>query len=818
MRIRSVLLDSWNGFNEVKVALFEAKDSCHNPVAQQVSLIYAPNGSGKTTLGRRLKNQIPAGSGAFWFDDSADSVPFTESSEESRVFVFNEDFIDQKVRVREGNKGLNAVVLFDSQIIDEDRLNKVNLELTDSELRLNKAELRQKEIGETGESGKLLPNAIAAFKKELQKDGGWAQNVQQVKGLARKEQVVQAVLETYDAKYKDKIHSDTDETVNINSLTKKLAELTQNLRGTKNAKRIRGEFLEYQFPKAARQLSDLLQQVPKLKSVDDTSEIYTAQLDSEVGRIAHQLAEKIFLGNRPECCPVCTQSISNDLHSRLKAALENLRQDDAVKALQEEINGIPEFAQPDLTPPENIENLPEWETQKSTLQTHIEAIQIELESLRRIKTKKLESLNEPIKFNLSDLENSVNELKKAIETINTAIKEFNASVDSRELKIEEGIDVCYQLALHDADTVAAYKLMSELKEEELVLQSTINELSERIEEKTEEKQQLLSASAKTGIAAELINSYLEAIFAESNRLSLKPVEGAYEVYSRDKRLSAAALSTGERNILALAYFFASVFDQSEDYRNYAEQRLIVLDDPLSSFDSDNKFGVFTFLRQIIRNFIANQKTQVVILSHDVGLIRDFAAVLRTINGIKPVVNYLKNEELVPLQLDDFAEYRAILEKTYRYALMEGGDANSAPGPTGNELRLMLESFATFELGCGISELLQKKLVKDKLENSSRALQTYFEGPLYKLVLHGESHSEGAINSGVLELTSAIAPSERKVLCRDLICLIDAISSVHVPSRLGLSSKRNASLGTISDYLDNLMNWSVTAENRALPII
>ena len=49
------------------------------------------------------------------------------------------------------------------------------------------------------------------------------------------------------------------------------------------------------------------------------------------------------------------------------------------------------------------------------------------------------------------------------------------------------------------------------------------------------------------------------------------------------------------------------------------ENLVVLDDPVTSFDKDNKVGIMSFLRwQVDALYHGNDKTKILIMSHDLS--------------------------------------------------------------------------------------------------------------------------------------------------------------------------------------------------------
>jgi ABC-type dipeptide/oligopeptide/nickel transport system ATPase subunit len=109
------------------------------------------------------------------------------------------------------------------------------------------------------------------------------------------------------------------------------------------------------------------------------------------------------------------------------------------------------------------------------------------------------------------------------------------------------------------------------------------------------------------------NVFIEDDKAESYKLKLKHNDFDSAISNADK-----TLSFGERNAFALVLFMYDVIKNNQD--------LIVLDDPISSFDENKKFAILQML------FLKNKKSlkgkTVLLLTHDFGILIDAVYTLK----------------------------------------------------------------------------------------------------------------------------------------------------------------------------------------------
>jgi hypothetical protein len=124
------------------------------------------------------------------------------------------------------------------------------------------------------------------------------------------------------------------------------------------------------------------------------------------------------------------------------------------------------------------------------------------------------------------------------------------------------------------------------------------------------------------------------------------------------------------------------------------------------------------------------------------------------------------------------EYSTMLNDVYNYASGVGRVSENA---VGNEMRRVLEAYSTFLYREGIESVSTKEEILECMTDSE---QEYFESRMYRLVLHGESHSEEKIKTiDDLNFSQFIAPIEKVKTAQDIICFLYALNKVHLRAYL-----------------------------------
>lgn len=106
----------------------------------------------------------------------------------------------------------------------------------------------------------------------------------------------------------------------------------------------------------------------------------------------------------------------------------------------------------------------------------------------------------------------------------------------------------------------------------------------------------------------------------------------YHLKSNGKEVDPKKVSCGERNALALCYFFKEIAKETDVRAIYSDETFLVIDDPVSSFDMENKIGILSFLRWIIGQVLLGcPTTKVPVMTHDFGMLYDLEKALQEIS-------------------------------------------------------------------------------------------------------------------------------------------------------------------------------------------
>lgn len=200
-------------------------------------------------------------------------------------------------------------------------------------------------------------------------------------------------------------------------------------------------------------------------------------------------------------------------------------------------------------------------------------------------------------------------IEKLIGQHNQVTENLDSEINEARKKIEEFLV---------AKNVSKY---SRLKEKKIKLNEEAEELSDLNKKLSIEIEKLNDEISEHRKPASELNDDLESYLGRKE-LFFEPFESGYRI-KRGKE-DAKNLSEGERTAIAFLYFLKSIND--ENFKS--KKRIIVIDDPISSLDSNSIFHAFGFMKERTENV-----DQLFILTHNHAFFRQ----------IKNWFNHLKDQ-------------------------------------------------------------------------------------------------------------------------------------------------------------------------------
>lgn len=296
-------------------------------------------------------------------------------------------------------------------------------------------------------------------------------------------------------------------------------------------------------------------------------------------------------------CPYCGRGLPDDFEQTVVASFDTRYQANLQK-LTEFLNLYKNTANALFVPLQNtpsevypqIEVKPytdKLEVLKAAIQANIEAIKAKIENPAQAAT-------------LSDIAPILKEMAVIINGFNTLIDANNTIVDAGPKKRAECTEQAFSLlAFRLKDVIAAYQQSDgQMTAELATLDAEINAHNTILEGIKTTLKSLRGQTVETETAKESINTMLRDSGMQGFSLQPKAgVDHVYEVRRPDGNI-ADNLSEGEKNFIAFLYFYHLVYG-SDSAEGETRDKIVVIDDPVSSMDSGSLFIVSTLVRQMI---------------------------------------------------------------------------------------------------------------------------------------------------------------------------------------------------------------------------
>lgn len=740
--------------------------------SQVATVVYGKNGSGKSSISRAfqeaLKQDIGDSDGNEFTsvefyklkshpEQGNEYIPTTEIS--IPCYVHNENFTHKTVSFNE--KGLETIVMFGEQIDIKKELDSLEKEL----------EIAEKEYEDTIELFDKISNPKETdsylyfeeqIKTKLKKQ--WAvrqQKINEIKTLGRVDNsLLKEILNYQNTNY------------NYHELMAEYQTKFDKYLKLKSASPIEKVNL-FSLPSNVNKLKQLLclelDQPVLSEKEQQILDVYSS-LNSTKASEARD-----FLKSSKSICPVCFQDVETQYKlSVLDAIRKILNTEDANRLINNLLKVKLEQYTIDYSSFASIVESNIIDTLKLEIETYNGAVN----KLIYEQQNKINNPYNPINLNL-DINNIATKINKVIETVNSQIENFNKEIKLKKKAADDLRLINRKLAyLENSDLITLHKekheFFLEISGIKEVQYKSLNTIKSKISAKK-------ASLANVEIALELINHYLQYIFYDEKRLYLVSSDNAYKIMSRDQPVKPSSLSVGEKNIISLCYFFSTLFQNQNIGDLFKNECILILDDPLSSFDFENKVGVYSFLRYIINELHSgNSKSKSIIFTHDLDVLYNISKVYNDIKikDKKIKLFYLDKQIFKVVNSENYDEYSILFQNIYDFAAGHSSDSINI----GNNLRRILEAYATFNYKCGIEQFTRNEDVLSKLPSDHH--REYFKNSMYRLVLNTESHFKERTR---LLLSNSFKEhfslEEKSRTARDILMLIYLLDEIHLKFHL-----------------------------------
>ena len=762
-------------------------------LSQRMNIVYGRNGSGKSSLAKAIYDY------AHETDESKFSLSFypeLSNDAKKRIFVYSEDFVLDNVKLAQD--GLEQIVMIGEQVDldnkEEDLKNekeKVNKELDNEETRL--LEITDKKNNIEKELLEVIKKDYAGREKEFRR-------------LIRNPNTN---VETISLIYEKKAESTK---YNIGDLSRKFSEDTKKLLGASDAQKVVWTTPDCLMPFAIQAASMLLQKKVQQVELDERDRYLIALLSNPERSHYIDEAKKDLIDAKAERCPLCQQPLDKEWLESLEGQIKRVLNKDA-EGYKSELTETGNLLS-DISVPAPCFPIDTYDADIISYNKAVTEINQALKNVRdRLNTKTMNLFNSEDALNIDTYSKLYSSLEQACTKLQNDINAFNNSIDNKK-KLENMLKENNKILtyLENRNTFDTYY---DTIDKINTLQDNIAKLKKGINNIDTQLNGIKSQRSQTKIAIDFINHCLSSIFFDRDRLTIQDADGKFVLKSRGKSVAPDSVSTGERNIIGLAYFFASIYGNTSKDDRFNQPYLVVIDDPITSFDQDNRLGMMTFLKERITDLLVNSEdSKVLVMSHDQRTIDILTSINSHVeNKIKYKAGQTGHDDCYIYELHrkdrrkaytkTKNEYSQMLNLLYLFALDNNPEKIEYTG-IGNTIRRVLETFSlmTFNIADYVKVVDRPSLrLYPPHECDRNMVKNVYRRILTRIVLNPESHSATQIDQDSYE--STFTRESLQKLAQYTLTFIMCVNDQHLWNSLDQGWKEK-----VDEWFDNLVQTEI----------
>ena len=538
---------------------------------EQYNFFYGWNYSGKTTLSRifrclETKTQHPNFPNAeFSLETDNGNITQRSISKDYPIRIFNEEFVEDNFQWNKEIAEIEPVLILGKEIKD--------LEIMAEKLQKDKKK-KEKLLEESEEKEKRI---------ERELNDSLTDKASEIRNILK----ITNPREFDKNKLEDRIKSIKNSYQNHIILPDDEKEKVRNLYESKKPDEVTFEYPPLKFSTYISEVKNILSQKVTAQQIIEKLKTYP--------KLSDWVKEGIELHQNEKVCQFCGNLLPSDLFERLNKHFShgfdnlmkqiNCKEDEILNHIKE----IKSISFPDKARLfENMQN--EYESKLNNLTTlkngYIQILQDLNKELNRKKESPFDSLEQrELLDNTTKLENAIKEVKTNIDTHNLKVDSFEIEKQKAKEKLIKHFTAEFII------NKDYFKIQSEIKKNN----NNIQTLRPEIDTLVEEIKNINSQIKKEAIGADKINEYLKQFFNDGKLKVQLTENNRYKLYRNNQ--IAKNLSTGEKNIISLIYFFAKLEETDFNFNN----AVIFLDDPVSSLDSNHIFKVYAFINEKLKN-------------------------------------------------------------------------------------------------------------------------------------------------------------------------------------------------------------------------
>ena len=556
----------------------------------KINFIYGNNGSGKTTISRIVRDESKYPSCKVEWKDNT----------KLETLVYNSDFVEENFQPSQEIKGIFTLGKEEADTqkkidLEKGEIEKINKELADIASNIEKNENIKKDfISETKES-------FWKIKQSLDK----SPIMNALTGVrGKKDDFFSRVLKEYS---ENKAELKTKE---------ELEEIAQKC------------YVDSRTPKTLLNTISF-NVISELEKESILDKVIIGKEDLDVSALIKELNNSDWvksgmkdISSQKVKCPFCQQDLPKDLENKLNSYFDKTYENDkrAVELLKK--NYETETAHLISSLKDIIDSqLKELDTE--SLRGYLIQLQKVINSNNRILEKKVDNLSQKYKLtSISEFDEKINAI---IHAANEKIQEHNDFIKNLNKEKKNLEPLVWKYICNELDSnISKYNNQIEsLNKEKNDLETEQVKKTSELDKHKEELKQLEKKLTSVQPTLDSINKLLSDFNFTSFRLAQGDTEYTYKIERLDGTPVEKTLSEGEKSFVTFLYFY-NLLNGSHSSSGVVNNRIVVIDDPVSSLDNDILFIVSTLIRMMFNGLFDDSLSikQLFILTHNLYFFKE----------------------------------------------------------------------------------------------------------------------------------------------------------------------------------------------------
>ncbi|WQX86499.1 AAA family ATPase [Helicobacter pylori] len=579
-----------------KVATFDENGASFKDL-NSINFIYGANGSGKTTTSSFLKNLAENGIE----DKFANSKIAWYNNESLKIEVYNKQFKEEQFRNsqvkgiftlgKKTNENLENIESKKESINEEKEKKKKN------EKSLQKLEQERKEKEKDFADRcweKLYKKNEEDFKETLE-------------GFKRKEKFKEKILE----EFKSNKHNESE--------IVKLEELKENIKIV--------------FSENQTELVPLECNLTDFDSIENHS-IWEQKIvgsgDVAIADLIKKLSNEDWVAwgreyiKENSICPFCQkETITEEFKKQLESYFDTSYQE-STETIREKME---DYTNKTAEVLERLDKIVETEQKNQQIKLNTESFKRIVETLKSKINGNQQKMFDKGKemsrsFKLESTKNEIKEIRDLIDTANQQIANHNEIIKDIKNQKKICVEQTWKFLVNEFKSD-----IQEYNKKYCGLEKGINNLEKAISENQEEVKRLeneireleknmVSIKPIVPIVNE-INAFLKGYGFTNFSLAYTEDEKSYRIQREDGQLVGETLSEGEVTFITFLYYYHLAKGSLKE-NDISKNKVLVIDDPISSLDSNILFIVSVLVKDLMKETMEEKTNikQIIILTHN----------------------------------------------------------------------------------------------------------------------------------------------------------------------------------------------------------